>query len=596
MTDDADPASSPDSPGNAALGHSSDGDVKMANDAHAAANPRKRKRPRRDPDQKHVCTAPGCGKAYSRAEHLYRHQLNHQPKEIFHCKWPDCQRTFVRQDLCLRHEERHSTHPADNVPSKSNFRNPPHVAALVSSVESPMLHHRTSFGSANGSATNAPDGPQPSATPGSQTEALRSPSIPRGQGFGMPPPTRASMHNRANSMNSSYSDGQQTVTVQQASPFQQQPSQTVGQNGHGDTASLPSPAWSDTSTRNDHVQFVPQQSSFAPQHNSSMLDGQAPAGLQTHFTPAPSMGIEIDRWLYPDDTTAWLFGNENNFDQNDFMQSGLFTTFDGVMLNDIPDLSPSFLQDFTNPEERTSQPAGSPHPMSLSTIVDFDTSQPESSLSEDKRRSLIDMIVAKFDEEDHCPGVKQKPDFLAGDQSRSTHVLSLGMIQTYLASYWSHFHPQVPILHKPTFDAEQCPNLLLVAMMALGASCLERIHGHEVTQACAELASFLAWHLRWALFKHPDFRPPAKLWMFQSLLLLEFYEKIRSVVDGSLFTAPSSLPSISAFGHLVVHLGRQRGNAPRRSRCICHGYDSLHHVWPRGRHGRARNATAAPLR
>jgi hypothetical protein len=40
------------------------------------ANPRKRKRTRREPDQKHVCNAPGCGKTYSRAEHLYRHQLN----------------------------------------------------------------------------------------------------------------------------------------------------------------------------------------------------------------------------------------------------------------------------------------------------------------------------------------------------------------------------------------------------------------------------------------------------------------------------------------------------------------------------------------
>lgn len=33
-------------------------------------------------------------------------------------------------------------------------------------------------------------------------------------------------------------------------------------------------------------------------------------------------------------------------------------------------------------------------------------------------------------------------------------------------------------------------------MMAIGASCLDKIHGYEVTQAGAELSNFLAWHLR----------------------------------------------------------------------------------------------------
>lgn len=38
---------------------------------------RKRKRSRKvQPDRKFECTFEGCGKSYSRAEHLYRHQLN----------------------------------------------------------------------------------------------------------------------------------------------------------------------------------------------------------------------------------------------------------------------------------------------------------------------------------------------------------------------------------------------------------------------------------------------------------------------------------------------------------------------------------------
>lgn len=70
---------------------------------------RKRRRSRKDLDKKFGCPTEGCGKSYSRAEHLYRHQLNHTPKQIFNCDFPDCHRTFVRQDLCLRHRERHTT-------------------------------------------------------------------------------------------------------------------------------------------------------------------------------------------------------------------------------------------------------------------------------------------------------------------------------------------------------------------------------------------------------------------------------------------------------------------------------------------------------
>jgi hypothetical protein len=38
----------------------------------------------------------------------YRHQLNHDPKQLYKCDWGDCTRTFVRLDLCNRHKDRHT--------------------------------------------------------------------------------------------------------------------------------------------------------------------------------------------------------------------------------------------------------------------------------------------------------------------------------------------------------------------------------------------------------------------------------------------------------------------------------------------------------
>src|SRR5436305_1479466 len=43
---------------------------------------RKRRRSRKGLGKKYECPHPGCGKSYSRAEHLYRHQLNRKAPPI----------------------------------------------------------------------------------------------------------------------------------------------------------------------------------------------------------------------------------------------------------------------------------------------------------------------------------------------------------------------------------------------------------------------------------------------------------------------------------------------------------------------------------
>jgi hypothetical protein len=55
-----------------------DKEAAMETDAlRADGASRKRKRARKvNSDRKFECTHEGCGKSYSRAEHLYRHQLN----------------------------------------------------------------------------------------------------------------------------------------------------------------------------------------------------------------------------------------------------------------------------------------------------------------------------------------------------------------------------------------------------------------------------------------------------------------------------------------------------------------------------------------
>ncbi|KAL1885936.1 hypothetical protein Plec18167_001437 [Paecilomyces lecythidis] len=166
------------------------------------------------------------------------------------------------------------------------------------------------------------------------------------------------------------------------------------------------------------------------------------------------------------------------------------------------------------------------HPMSVTSILD--SGPPQAIMSEDKRQELLHLMITRFNEPAHSAVSKRKDALLEGNMDEDDHVLSLRMMQTYIGSYWYHLHPQLPILHRPTFTADTTPNLLLLAVMAIGASTLDKAHGAEVTETAADLANFIAWHLRWEIFMDGDFRPPAKLWVFQTLLLLEIYEKMFS--------------------------------------------------------------------
>ncbi len=172
-------------------------------------------------------------------------------------------------------------------------------------------------------------------------------------------------------------------------------------------------------------------------------------------------------------------------------------------------------------------PAAPQQVMSVTNLLDQDF--PESSvLSEEKSLELFEMIRDRFHENGITP-IERRNEFITeGDRSDDSHMLSRRMMQAYIVSYWIHFSDQVPILHKPTFAPDRMPNLLLIAIMTIGAACLDKTHGQSIIKAGAELSNFLAWHLRWELFMDSNFRPPAKLWVFQTLLLLELYEKMYS--------------------------------------------------------------------
>jgi hypothetical protein len=78
----------------------------------------------------HVCD---CGKTFTRAEHLRRHQQNHEPGAYI-CDFAGCEIAFVREDLLQRHRARHS------VPKLTSGQSPNALSSFALDQDSPPTH------------------------------------------------------------------------------------------------------------------------------------------------------------------------------------------------------------------------------------------------------------------------------------------------------------------------------------------------------------------------------------------------------------------------------------------------------------------------
>ncbi|KAL6233282.1 hypothetical protein BDW75DRAFT_193772 [Aspergillus navahoensis] len=549
-------------------------DIREAN-----APPRKRKRTRKvQVDRKFDCSYEGCGKSYSRAEHLYRHQLNHAPKQIYRCDFPECYRSFVRQDLCVRHRERHTT-------QGSQLQKRDHFAQAASTnagglAKSQLIHTAPQLPQNAPPVLSPPDSKRGSTGPDQPITATSVPvSSPTSGGF-----SRFSyqsvIQQHASATDAPYSqtcDLPNTPTTATAfnSPPVQRPLQ-VGSNAplalNGSPTNELGPARSapldEPALGSNRSQDLGASYAISADLNGSLVSPSAytaPAGLQipvdgySNISMAPvtssaSAPLDPTDGLALDSMTGMtvgdmqfdglnscvypVFGSESNrspFHMADDFTAWLFNEpVPGSSMAPPANMVPGFMDAQMQNQFLMSDPAYGnflnsvipAHPMSVTSILD--PGSPRAIMSEEKRQELLDLMATRFNEAAYSAVAKRKDALMDGDMDDDSHALSLSKMQTYIGSYWYHFHAQLPILHRPTFVADKAPNLLLLAVVAIGAATLDSIHGREVTETASELADFIMWHLRWEIFMEGDFRPPAKLWVFQALLLLEVYEKMYS--------------------------------------------------------------------
>lgn len=490
---------------------------------NTSADHRRRSRASRTEGRRRFeCTYAGCGRNYSRAEHLYRHQLNHNPKEIFKCDYPGCSRTFVRQDLCIRHRERHENY----------------VNRRKSMSKEQDSNREPLSPSLSEDAANSPTSPVSNSLTASTPipDALQSPPLSRAAFSAdstFRPTDLQSIIQRSNPTTSgpiNHFDAQ-TQPQQSAQGESNVGLQALGQSGDlaQRTASSSSlvPAGMENLFDNLNSSVLAKTRSYS---NSSRLppisDQQLPEGPSASYT-LPTLGeqtVNDSPLSLRDEFAAWLFEDSAVFQPGPFPiggQGGIgFVPGTDTFGNEV------YSNYFTDTGLETAYPGV--YQRSEATTKIPEISNDNALLSHAKRKSLISLMEYRFSEGDN-PFVRQlREEVFQGNLDADDHVLSIRSMQHYIGSYWYHFHAQMPILHQPTFSANTIHEHLLLAVMAIGAAFLNKAHGRAVTDSAARFATFIAWHLRWQVFMHSDFHPPAKLWVFQTLILLEIFEKMNT--------------------------------------------------------------------
>ncbi|AEO55469.1 hypothetical protein MYCTH_2074154 [Thermothelomyces thermophilus ATCC 42464] len=457
---------------------------------------RKRRRSRKGLDKKFECPEKGCGKSYSRAEHLPSFPTTGSASP--EVNRPGTAYTKPRS-LSLQYQ---SPKDAMGSPYTPMPNTPSATYANGTSNGVDYMHHDPAYSHMTQRPTH--HSPQDQRRPSIQTNVGP-------YGVLSPISTQPGYHNQSRDTPQS-ANAMPYVPPQNFPPFSLPPSDFA-------TSSAGAVA------RDDHQAYAPSTSGEytdqQPQSTGEMmlLDQM---GMQQTMPVFGSDSI-LNKSPYvaiPEDFVAYLFNTH-----------GESSPVTGVPMQgyNYGEFSNQYNVPYYNdPNQLGYFPAAAGPQQVMSVTNLLDQNLPESVISEEKATEIYEFIKERFHENDHAPVERQREAILEGDRHDDSHMLSRKMMQAYIGSYWLHFSDQVPILHKPTFSPDKTPNLLLIAMMTIGAACLDKAHGQKVTKAGAQLSNFLAWHLRWEMFQDPNCRPPAKLWVFQTLLLLELYEKMYS--------------------------------------------------------------------
>ncbi|TGZ80630.1 hypothetical protein EX30DRAFT_364305 [Ascodesmis nigricans] len=356
----------------------------------------------------HACKQQGCGKIFTRAEHLRRHQLNHSANVHYKCDM--CDKTFVRQDLLSRHIERHTIQ----------------VQRATQTLAAAQRHRQISgqFGTPGITITNTTP-----ASPVDLSGADQSPRVPSPQNLG----SHSQPADMATTMISTVP--QELLThhsLQVSSPLSPNMAAPIGP---GETPLL---------------EYMPTV--FSPQ----------PPPIPIPTPPPPTLvptSIHPNVYILPETAQALQPGPSFSRSNDKLPPSRSTPSWDNYrwLLDQSPpdDVLASLNNAAKSVVASMVHPLESAHYVAMSQEHGIDdyyyASSPFFHTIEGNQRGRLFQIFG------------QSPCVVA-ENSSPDHFTK------YLSTYWKTFHSLMPFLHRATFIPQRQPDYLVAMVLAMGAS------------------------------------------------------------------------------------------------------------------------------
>ncbi|KAF2683033.1 hypothetical protein K458DRAFT_390311 [Lentithecium fluviatile CBS 122367] len=358
-----------------------------------------------------------CGRSYTRAEHLRRHQKNHA-QDALRCDFPGCGRPFFRLDLLQRHQERHNEggpdSPQQSVYSPASTAEPETRVTAAVALPAPIAtahpppspYYQPAASPMLESATDARYTSNPFRTPrkpSSMFPILRSSPTSKSPANLNHLKQRADFSARQNSVAIPVpTEGLQT-NIAWNDPFNHSPS-----NYHSSSSGYASP--------------IPGTGDYAN------VFANPPYGAYSNRTRTSSNASFIEPWTYPSrsptSATSTLAYTWTSHDKSPAQASLAYMT--------------------------TSYPMTSmPMAAGVDPMTGFGHFGPKTMAQRDEEEQ---QILFPFSEQSYGMG-----------QNAHTYPF-----EQYLDNYWRHFHPAFPVVHRTTFESMSQSPMLHAAMVAIG--------------------------------------------------------------------------------------------------------------------------------
>ncbi|KAF3804333.1 hypothetical protein GCG54_00000685 [Colletotrichum gloeosporioides] len=238
---------------------------------------------------------------------------------------------------------------------------------------------------------------------------------------------------------------------------------------------------------------------------------QPPIPAESSIMPSfNAMDFQSDEALSRENFAVWLFDPQASFSDFNgvanlpFLEGGLESTFNNNIHYDYESLTSRSQLDPTPPRQ-----------------VDVS----DELIGEHRRQEVLRWLQVFRQKQ---PKYEHRIINLVQESGGDLPALNLDMMRDCLQEYWKNVSPRLPIVHQPTFAANRCSIFLLMVMIALGAASLSSRDSTGNLEQYGGFADVVISSVRWEILTAEEASPPVGLAIAQSLLLLEFYEKMFS--------------------------------------------------------------------